>query len=124
MGELPQKSKSANGAKVRSSEKKEHPLLTTFVEKGAALLEKITAQNSNISFDKDDKLSMAFVVAASNLRALTHSIPASISFEIKQMAGNIVPAISSTNALAAAFQTQQAMKYLREENPHVVYCDP
>ena len=31
VSELPQKSKSTNGAKVRSSEKKEHPLFSTLV---------------------------------------------------------------------------------------------
>ena len=71
--------KPTNGAKVRSSEKKgECTTLSTFVEKGAALLKR-----AKLSFDKDDKQSMAFVVAATNLRALTHSIPTSNSFEIK-----------------------------------------
>lgn len=40
------------------------------------------------------------------------------------MAGNIVPAISSTNSLAASFQVQEAIKFLKGENPRVVYCDP
>ena len=82
------------------------------------------AKKATINFDKDDKQSMAFVVAATNLRAMTHSIPVGTAFEVKQMAGNIVPAISSTNALAAAFQVQQALKFLRGDSLRVVFCDP
>lgn len=44
---------------------------------------------------------MDFVVAASNLRAHTFSLNFETAFKIKEMAGRIVPAISSSNALVA-----------------------
>jgi ubiquitin-like 1-activating enzyme E1 B len=42
------------------------------------------------------------VSSAANLRAHNFSIPFETYFKIKEMAGKIVPAISSSNALAAA----------------------
>jgi ubiquitin-like 1-activating enzyme E1 B len=53
-------------------------------------------------FDKDDPLAMDFVTAATNLRAYNFGIDLETLFKIKEMAGKIVPAISSSNALAAA----------------------
>lgn len=53
-------------------------------------------------FDKDDEFALEFVTAAANLRAFNFSIPMENIFKIKEMAGKIVPAISSSNALVAA----------------------
>ena len=53
-------------------------------------------------FDKDDYLAIDFVTAATNIRAYNFSIEMESLFKIKEMAGKIVPAISSSNALAAA----------------------
>jgi ubiquitin-like 1-activating enzyme E1 B len=53
-------------------------------------------------FDKDNLLAMDFVTAATNIRAFNFSIDLQNLFKIKEMAGKIVPAISSSNALAAA----------------------
>jgi ubiquitin-like 1-activating enzyme E1 B len=55
-------------------------------------------------FDKDSKLAMRFVTAASNLRAATFSIPPYSLYDAKGIAGNIIPAISSTNAIIAGMQ--------------------
>jgi len=56
----------------------------------------------SLMFDKDDQLGMDFVTAATNIRAHNFSIETETLFKIKEMAGKIVPAISSSNALAAA----------------------
>ncbi len=53
-------------------------------------------------FDKDDELALEFVVAASNIRSYNYSIQMETAFKIKEMAGKIVPAISSSNALVAS----------------------
>lgn len=57
-------------------------------------------------------MSLQFVSAATNLRAATFSIAMESVFKIKEMAGRIVPAISSSNALAASVQVLEAIKLL------------
>ena len=63
-------------------------------------------------FDKDDSLAMDFVTAATNIRAFNFSIPMESLFKIKEMAGKIVPAISSSNGLVASLQVHEAIKLL------------
>lgn len=66
-----------------------------------------------ISFDKDDPDTLDFVTSASNLRSQIFSIPLQSKFNIKQMAGNIIPAIATTNAMTAGLCVLQAFKVLR-----------
>ena len=63
-------------------------------------------------FDKDDEDALEFVITASNIRAYNFSIPGETAFKIKEMAGKIVPAISSSNALVASMQVHEAIKLL------------
>ena len=56
----------------------------------------------DMSFDKDDKDTLDFVSAAANLRSHVFCIPTNSEWEIKQMAGNIIPAIATSNALTAS----------------------
>lgn len=65
-----------------------------------------------IEFDKDDNDLLDFIIAASNLRAHNYSIPIESGFKIKEIAGNIVPAISSTNGLVAGLEVIEGMKCL------------
>jgi ubiquitin-like 1-activating enzyme E1 B len=65
-----------------------------------------------LSFDKDDDWSMRFVCAASNLRATIFSIPCLSFHDAKGIAGNIVPAIATTNAIVAGCQVAAALRYL------------
>lgn len=53
-------------------------------------------------FDKDDINAVQFVTAATNIRAHNFGIEMQSLFKIKEMAGKIVPAISSSNAMAAS----------------------
>lgn len=55
-----------------------------------------------IIFDKDDADTLDLVVSAANLRGIVFGIENKSKFEIKAMAGNIIPAIATTNAIAAA----------------------
>ncbi|KAK6384432.1 uncharacterized protein PV06_10929 [Exophiala oligosperma] len=68
-----------------------------------------------ISFDKDDDDTMDFVAAAGNLRSIIFGIEPKSKFDIKQMAGNIIPAIATTNAMVAGLCVMQAFKVLRKE---------
>lgn len=65
-----------------------------------------------IPFDKDDQDTMDFVSAAANLRAYIFGIPISSKFELKQIAGNIIPAIATTNAMVAGLCVLQSLKVL------------
>ena len=66
----------------------------------------------SLTFDKDDDLGVDFVSSAANLRAFNFSINMESRFKIKEMAGKIVPAISSSNGLVAALQVFEAIKLL------------
>jgi ubiquitin-like 1-activating enzyme E1 B len=69
----------------------------------------------SIAFDKDDEDTLDLVAAAANLRSDIFSISTKSKFDIKQMAGNIIPAIATTNAMVAGLCVMQAFKVLREE---------
>ena len=69
---------------------------------------------AGLEFDKDDQDTLDFVTAASNLRMWNYSIPLQTSFKIKEIAGNIVPAVSSTNGIVAGFETSEAVKIFNQ----------
>lgn len=64
-------------------------------------------------WDKDDDVALNFVVAASNLRCQCFNIERKSPFDVKSLAGNIVPAISSTNSIVGGLLVLQAMKLLK-----------
>ncbi|KAI0181640.1 hypothetical protein GGR52DRAFT_525501 [Hypoxylon sp. FL1284] len=68
-----------------------------------------------ISFDKDDDDTLDFVAASANLRSHVFGIEAKSRFDIKQMAGNIIPAIATTNAIVAGLSVLESYKVLRGE---------
>jgi ubiquitin-like 1-activating enzyme E1 B len=68
-----------------------------------------------ITFDKDDEDTLDFVAASANFRASLFGIECKSKFDIKQMAGNIIPAIATTNAIVAGLCVLQAFKVLRGE---------
>ena len=78
-------------------------------EEGQALM-------GSYAFDKDNKFSMRFVTAASNLRSrIFHILPMSYH-DAKGVAGNIIPAIASTNAIIAGLQVAQAIQIICYKN--------
>lgn len=68
-----------------------------------------------LGFDKDFDLSVDFVCAASNLRSFCYNIPMQSKFEVKGMAGNIIHAIATTNAIIAGLIVLEAQKVLLEK---------
>lgn len=58
-------------------------------------------ENRVLTWDKDDEPSMNFVAACANIRSHIFHIPEKSLFDVKSMAGNIVPAIATTNACVA-----------------------
>ncbi|WFD26076.1 E1 ubiquitin-activating enzyme [Malassezia nana] len=83
-----------------------------FLECGQALAKR--SVKAPQSFDKDDDEALGFVTAAANLRAHVYGIPEQTRFETKQIAGNIIPAIATTNAMVAGLVTMQALHVLAE----------
>lgn len=66
------------------------------------------------AFDKDDEMAMRFVTAAANLRQYVFKIdPIQSLYSAKGIAGNIIPAIATTNAIVAGLQILQAFHILR-----------
>jgi ubiquitin-like 1-activating enzyme E1 B len=74
-----------------------------------------SAASPIITFDKDDEDTLDFVTASANLRSLVFGIDTKSKFDIKQMAGNIIPAIATTNAIVAGLCVLQSFKVLRGE---------
>ena len=65
-----------------------------------------------LAFDKDDRIAMRFVTAASNLRSYVFKIPPQSFYDSKGIAGNIIPAIATTNAIVAGLQVVELLKIL------------
>lgn len=66
--------------------------------------------------------------SASNLRSWNYKIPLQSEFKNKEMAGNIVPAVATTNAIVAGIQVIEAIKVIsskqqiqQEENQTSVF---
>ncbi|KAL2160152.1 hypothetical protein VTH06DRAFT_1807 [Thermothelomyces fergusii] len=68
-----------------------------------------------ITFDKDDEDTLDFVASSANIRSTIFGIERKSKFDIKQMAGNIIPAIATTNAIVAGLCVLEAFKVLKGE---------
>ncbi|CZT51274.1 probable NEDD8-activating enzyme E1 catalytic subunit [Rhynchosporium secalis] len=66
----------------------------------------------SIIFDKDDEDTLDFVTASANLRSIVFGIETKSRFDIKQMAGNIIPAIATTNAIVAGLCVLESFKVI------------
>ena len=71
----------------------------------------------NLRFDKDDDTIMDIVSCLANLRMINFHISPLSRFAIKGIAGNIVHAIATTNAIAAGVIVMEAVKLLSEKRP-------
>jgi ubiquitin-like 1-activating enzyme E1 B len=72
-------------------------------------------------FDKDDQLAVEFVTTAANIRAYSFGIPLHSLFEAKGVAGNIVHAVATTNAIIAGLIVIEAIKVLRGDYKNYRY---
>ncbi|RHY86348.1 hypothetical protein DYB31_001565 [Aphanomyces astaci] len=69
-----------------------------------------------MEFDKDHAVALEFVTAAANLRAHVFGIAMESMYACKGIAGNIIPAIATTNAIVAGLQVLEAFKILRNHH--------
>lgn len=86
-------------------------------------LKALSTEGDHLVWDKDDRHGMDFVAACANIRAHVFHIPQKSRFEVKSMAGNIIPAIATTNAITAGMVVLHSFKVLqaRFENCPNVY---
>uniref|UniRef100_A0A1A8MT99 SUMO-activating enzyme subunit 2 n=2 Tax=Nothobranchius TaxID=28779 RepID=A0A1A8MT99_9TELE len=71
--------------------------------------------DAELVWDKDDPPAMDFVTAAANLRMHVFSMNMKSRFDVKSMAGNIIPAIATTNAVIAGLIVLEGLKILSGE---------
>uniref|UniRef100_A0A2K6LNU8 SUMO-activating enzyme subunit 2 n=1 Tax=Rhinopithecus bieti TaxID=61621 RepID=A0A2K6LNU8_RHIBE len=67
---------------------------------------------AELIWDKDDPYAMDFVTSAANLRMHIFSMNMKSRFDIKSMAGNIIPAVATTNAVIAGLIVLEKLKIL------------
>ena len=91
---------------------------SVFVHAITTILETRPHDVGHLEFDKDDETALDFVTAASNLRAAVFGIPIQPKWEVKSIAGNIIPAIATTNAIIAGFIVLEALK-VRASPPEI-----
>ncbi|TFK67769.1 hypothetical protein BDN72DRAFT_75610 [Pluteus cervinus] len=88
--------------------------LQLFISSTERLASRLQNGEETISFDKDDDDTLDFVTASSNLRSAAYGIERKTRWEIKEMAGNIIPAIATTNAIVSGLIVLQALQLLRK----------
>ncbi|XP_075911219.1 SUMO-activating enzyme subunit 2, partial [Petromyzon marinus] len=84
-------------------------LAQLFASSVQRLHKQLVDKGSQLVWDKDDAASMDFVTAAANLRMAVFGLTPTSSFNVKAMAGNIIPAIATTNAVIAGLIVLQAL---------------
>uniref|UniRef100_A0AAQ4NTY4 SUMO-activating enzyme subunit 2 n=1 Tax=Gasterosteus aculeatus aculeatus TaxID=481459 RepID=A0AAQ4NTY4_GASAC len=72
-------------------------------------------EGAELVWDKDDPPALDFVTAAANLRMHIFSMNMKSPFDVKSMAGNIIPAIATTNAVIAGLIVLEGLKVLSGE---------
>lgn len=87
-------------------------LIQKFIQITKKLMERMPKENNFIEFDKDDDDTLEFVATAANIRAHIFHIPLKSVFDIKQIAGNIIPAIATTNAIIAGLSSLVSLRVL------------
>lgn len=74
---------------------------------------KMKNSNDHLVWDKDHESAMDFVAACSNIRSEIFRMSTKSRFDIKSMAGNIIPAIATTNAIIAGVVVLHGFRILQ-----------
>ena len=89
--------------------------VTELKELFASEVKKKGEEEGFLVWDKDDLPALNFVTACANIRMQIFNIPNKSRFEVKSMAGNILPAIATTNAVIAGCIVMEALKILNKQ---------
>lgn len=84
-----------------------------FLEFSLELSAANSQEPSFLVWDKNDDADLRFVTSAANIRAFIFGINLTSKFDVKSMAGNIIPAVATTNAIVAGITVLQAKKILQ-----------
>lgn len=97
---------------------------SVFLKALELFLETRQKEIGSLVFDKDDQLAVEFVTAAANLRCSCFDIPMQSLFDAKGIAGNIVHAIATTNAIISGLIVLEAIKLLMGnlDDCRTTYC--
>ncbi|XP_020915543.1 SUMO-activating enzyme subunit 2 isoform X2 [Exaiptasia diaphana] len=87
---------------------------TTIAKSIETLKANLENKGEELVWDKDDPASMDFVTCAANIRSHIFGIRMKSRFDVKAMAGNIIPAIATTNAVIAAIIVMQGLNVLND----------
>uniref|UniRef100_A0A2S2PG54 SUMO-activating enzyme subunit n=1 Tax=Schizaphis graminum TaxID=13262 RepID=A0A2S2PG54_SCHGA len=87
--------------------------ISMFLDCISSIKQKLEAsENQCLVWDKDDDDFMNFIVSTTNIRSAIFNIPFKSHFDIKSMAGNIIPAIATANAMIAGQIVIHALRIL------------
>ncbi|GAV26988.1 hypothetical protein PMKS-000449 [Pichia membranifaciens] len=89
-------------------------VIKTYVASCLRLADRLRS-GEKLEFDKDDIDTLRFVMATSNIRSLIFHIPTKSEFDVKQIAGNIIPAVATMNAIMAGFSALSSVNYYLEK---------
>jgi len=88
----------------------------SFLDKSITDLKKeLKEKGDDLVWDKDTPAHLDFVTACANIRMFIFNIQNKSRFEVKSMAGNIIPAIATTNAVIAGCIVMEAIKILNNQ---------
>jgi len=85
------------------------------LDQAMVALKKLKSSQGDLEWDKDDLPALNFVTACANIRMFIFNIKQKSRFEVKSMAGNIIPAIATTNAVIAGCIVMEALKVLHDQ---------
>lgn len=76
------------------------------------IVQKRRSEIGTLTFDKDDAGALMFVASASNLRSHSFGVALQSPFAVKGIAGNIVHAVATTNAIVGGLIVLEALKII------------
>ena len=91
---------------------------------------------SNLTFDKENKICIEWILHASNFRAENYNITKTDYYTCKGIAGKIIPAVCTTTSLVSGLIIIETLKYLMNKNnqfksyfinlalPLIIYSEP
>jgi len=95
-------------------------------EKIKNIMECLKTNQFNIEeFEKDDDANshIDFIMTSSNLRAINYQITPVSKFEVKGIAGKIIPALSTTTSIISGLVCIEYLKYLKYKNLDRIQVD-